>query len=168
MLAVLECNAAYVPLDAGFPPDRIAHIVSDSGARIAVIPSHLRELIPDEVGAVEVDTGSDALGIRPGWPAVLRRGRDPDGRAGYLIYTSGTPGRPKGCGGRALGDLQLRPGRGRALRITSGSGSCSAPEDGTVKSDRTEIGDGATVGVPAFVHYGVTMGEGSCWTRTRS
>jgi non-ribosomal peptide synthetase component F len=125
MLAVLECNAAYVPLDAGFPPDRIAHIVSDSGARTAVIPSHLRELIPDEVGAVEVDTGSDALGIRPGWPAVLRRGRDPDGRAGYLIYTSGTTGRPEGCGGRALGDLQLRPGRGRAPRITSGSGSCS-------------------------------------------
>ncbi|WP_205862994.1 Pls/PosA family non-ribosomal peptide synthetase [Planosporangium thailandense] len=37
---------------------------------------------------------------------------------------------------------------------------CHSLEDGTFKSDRTTIGDGCTLGVSAFVHYGVTMGDG--------
>ncbi|MFY9931990.1 MAG: Pls/PosA family non-ribosomal peptide synthetase [Streptosporangiaceae bacterium] len=38
---------------------------------------------------------------------------------------------------------------------------CHSQEDGAFKSDRTTIGSGATVGVGAMVHYGVTMGERS-------
>jgi non-ribosomal peptide synthetase-like protein len=34
-------------------------------------------------------------------------------------------------------------------------------EDGTFKSDRVTIGAGCTLGVGAFVHYGVTMGDGA-------
>jgi non-ribosomal peptide synthetase-like protein len=38
---------------------------------------------------------------------------------------------------------------------------CHSLEDGYFKSDYTTIGAGATVGVHAFVHYGVTMNPGS-------
>ncbi len=38
---------------------------------------------------------------------------------------------------------------------------CESQEDGTFKSGRTEIGAGCTIGVGAFVHYGVTMGDGA-------
>ncbi len=38
---------------------------------------------------------------------------------------------------------------------------CHSQEDGAFKSDRTSIGAGCTLGVGAFVHYGVTMGDGS-------
>jgi len=38
---------------------------------------------------------------------------------------------------------------------------CHSQEDGTFKSDRTAIGAGCSIGVGAFVHYGVTMGEGA-------
>jgi non-ribosomal peptide synthetase-like protein len=38
---------------------------------------------------------------------------------------------------------------------------CHSQEDGTFKSDRTTIDAGVTVGVGAFVHYGVTMGDGA-------
>jgi non-ribosomal peptide synthetase-like protein len=38
---------------------------------------------------------------------------------------------------------------------------CESQEDGTYKSGRTTLGAGCTVGVGAFVHYGVTMGDGS-------
>jgi non-ribosomal peptide synthetase-like protein len=34
-------------------------------------------------------------------------------------------------------------------------------EDGSFKSDRTSIGAGCTLGVGAFVHYGVTVGDGA-------
>jgi non-ribosomal peptide synthetase-like protein len=38
---------------------------------------------------------------------------------------------------------------------------CHSQEDGTFKCDHTTIGAGCTLGVGAFVHYGVTMGDGS-------
>lgn len=38
---------------------------------------------------------------------------------------------------------------------------CHSLEEGTFKSDHTVIGAGVTLGVHAFVHYGVTMGDAS-------
>lgn len=38
---------------------------------------------------------------------------------------------------------------------------CDSQEDGTYKSGPTTLGAGCTLGVSAFVHYGVTMGDGS-------
>jgi non-ribosomal peptide synthetase-like protein len=38
---------------------------------------------------------------------------------------------------------------------------CDSQEDGTYKSGRTTLGARCTLGVWAFVHYGVTMGDGS-------
>ena len=38
---------------------------------------------------------------------------------------------------------------------------CDSQEDGTYKSGRATIGAGCTIGVGAFVHYGVTMGDGA-------
>ena len=38
---------------------------------------------------------------------------------------------------------------------------CHSQEDGTFKSDHITIGAGCTLGVGAFVHYGVTMGDGA-------
>lgn len=38
---------------------------------------------------------------------------------------------------------------------------CHSQEDGTFKSDRSTVGTGCTLGVGAFVHYGVTIGDGA-------
>ncbi|HZD98165.1 MAG TPA: hypothetical protein VE132_08385, partial [Micromonosporaceae bacterium] len=38
---------------------------------------------------------------------------------------------------------------------------CHSQEDGAFKSDRITIGSGCTVGIGAWVHYGVTMGDGA-------
>lgn len=48
--------------------------------------------------------------------------------------------------------------------VTLNAGStvqCHSQEDGAFKSDRIAIGDDCTVGVGAWVHYGVTMGAGA-------
>lgn len=48
--------------------------------------------------------------------------------------------------------------------VTLNAGSeiqCHSQEDGAFKSDRTAIGNGCTIGVGAFVHYGVRMGDRS-------
>jgi non-ribosomal peptide synthetase-like protein len=38
---------------------------------------------------------------------------------------------------------------------------CHSQEDGAFKSDRSTIGNGATLGVNAFIHYGTTVGDGA-------
>ena len=48
-------------------------------------------------------------------------------------------------------------------RCTLNAGSivqCHSQEDGAFKSDRSTLGAGTTLGVGAFVHYGVQIGEG--------
>jgi carbonic anhydrase/acetyltransferase-like protein (isoleucine patch superfamily) len=46
--------------------------------------------------------------------------------------------------------------------FNAGSGIQShSQEDGAFKSDNTTIGSGCTLGVGAFVHYGVTVGDGA-------
>ena len=50
MLAVLKADAAYVPLDAGFPADRLAYIVGDAGARPVLSLSHLRDHLAQVAG----------------------------------------------------------------------------------------------------------------------
>ena len=35
-------------------------------------------------------------------------------------------------------------------------------EDGAFKSDRIKLGSRCSVGVDAWIHYGVTMHDGSC------
>ncbi|MEU8001477.1 Pls/PosA family non-ribosomal peptide synthetase [Catellatospora sp. NPDC049111] len=98
MLAIGKIHAAYVPLDTGFPADRLAYIVGDSGARLVLSVSHLREhlaevaeaevLCLDELTAELAATGEQRL-------TEAERGEPVDELA-YIIYTSGSTGRPKG------------------------------------------------------------------------
>ncbi|MFE9746689.1 amino acid adenylation domain-containing protein [Saccharothrix saharensis] len=74
VLAVLKSGAAYLPLDAAYPEDRIAATVADARP-VAVLAE-----IPDLTG----------LPTTPPTPALR-----PD-HAAYVIYTSGSTGRPKG------------------------------------------------------------------------
>jgi non-ribosomal peptide synthetase-like protein len=100
MLAVLKINAAYVPLDAGFPADRIAYILSDAGVRFVLSLSHVRDRVEGleefAPGLLYMDRAAEAVAAQPGTRLTdAERGRPVDELA-YLIYTSGTTGRPKG------------------------------------------------------------------------
>ena len=98
LLAVLKAHAAYVPLDAGFPPDRLAYIVSDAGVRLVLSRSHLADraglagtaglLYLDEVEGPVAAESEDRLGAG--------EAGDPVDDLCYVIYTSGSTGRPKG------------------------------------------------------------------------
>jgi non-ribosomal peptide synthetase-like protein len=100
MLAVLKINAAYVPLDVGFPPDRIAYILADAGVRLVLSLSHVRERVagPEDfaAGSVCLDTAAAAIAGRDGARLTDAERGLPVEDLAYLIYTSGTTGRPKG------------------------------------------------------------------------
>jgi amino acid adenylation domain-containing protein len=105
VLAVLRSGAAYVPLDPGYPADRVAYVLEDSGAILLVsgdgvtAPSPPGPLSPASGRKGENDNGNDmALAPLPLAGEGLGRGPaevTPDSAA-YVIYTSGSTGRPKG------------------------------------------------------------------------
>ncbi|MDI1464931.1 amino acid adenylation domain-containing protein [Catellatospora sp. KI3] len=97
MLAVMKINAAYVPLDAGFPADRLAYITADAGARLVLTLSHLRDrLAEDGAELLCVDEQADAIEALAGYRLADRERGEPVDELAYIIYTSGSTGRPKG------------------------------------------------------------------------
>ncbi|GAA3048377.1 non-ribosomal peptide synthetase [Pseudonocardia yunnanensis] len=97
MLAVLKVGAAYVPLDVGFPADRLAFIVSDADVAVVLSLEHLRSHLADaDVEVVCLDsTAADIDEYDDQRLDPDERGAFADGLA-YIIYTSGSTGRPKG------------------------------------------------------------------------
>ncbi|MCD9881083.1 non-ribosomal peptide synthetase [Streptomyces guryensis] len=89
LLAVLKTGAAYVPIDLGYPADRIAYILQDAAPMCAITIDGSGVEVPDGIAPVFLDAlDSDS-------EADLPVSLDPRTPA-YVIYTSGSTGRPKG------------------------------------------------------------------------
>jgi len=100
MLAVLKIHAAYVPLDVGFPAERMAYIAGDAGVRLVLSLRSVRERLGglEQLGARVLCVDSDEALVAAQHPGRLydaERGAPVDELA-YIIYTSGSTGKPKG------------------------------------------------------------------------
>ena len=85
-----------VPVNHRFPPDLVAFVVRDAGARMVFCDRARRAQSPADVPVVEFDaagaSGFDAF-LDPGpFTAV----EPSEGEAAMILYTSGSTGRPKG------------------------------------------------------------------------
>src|SRR5689334_176843 len=97
LLAALKAGAAYLPLDPGYPPERLAFMLEDAQPRALVTRASLTSLtghpIPQSIQLVRLDADADAL--------ARQSEAEPDSDArseqlAYVIYTSGSTGQPKG------------------------------------------------------------------------
>ena len=95
LLAVQKAGATYLPLDPGFPVERLAYMVADSGAKVLVSERDITEGIevPSGVKVLDLPTLSKELDVES--PGNLDTSASPSDAA-YIIYTSGSTGRPKG------------------------------------------------------------------------
>ncbi len=90
MLAVLKAGGTYVPLDPGYPAERLAYMIRDARMPVILTSSALADSLPQsDARIVRVDAPGEAL---PGSGAP--RGKSAD--LAYVIYTSGSTGAPKG------------------------------------------------------------------------
>jgi amino acid adenylation domain-containing protein len=87
MLGVLEAGAAFVPIDPAFPPERVRHVLLDSGARVLL--AHRPPTAAPPVPVLPVEPPASTHGDATAVPVC------PDDTA-YLVYTSGSTGTPKG------------------------------------------------------------------------
>ncbi len=94
MLGVWMSGAAYVPLDPGYPAQRLRMMAADSGIQVVVTQSSLAGLVRSVVGAGVSIVRVDAPDLRTAEP-VDAVSVPPEALA-YTIFTSGSTGRPKG------------------------------------------------------------------------
>ncbi|HEX4940642.1 MAG TPA: amino acid adenylation domain-containing protein, partial [Candidatus Kapabacteria bacterium] len=110
-LGVVKSGAAYVPMDAAYPADRIAYIVEDSQAPVlvtencvlkrlqeagVVLPTRTQILLADDIDTLLQDCPDQPLPKLPQPDDIL-----------YYVYTSGSTGRPKGAGVYHRGERNL-------------------------------------------------------------
>ncbi|MCY7420442.1 MAG: amino acid adenylation domain-containing protein [Chitinophagaceae bacterium] len=95
ILAVLKAGAAYVPIDAEYPSERIQFILEDTGATLLLCSRENRQKIKGEkkIEIIEVD-GDWELGQETFTPISLPKLEAE--HLAYVIYTSGSTGQPKG------------------------------------------------------------------------
>ncbi|GAB3164189.1 hypothetical protein GCM10027258_85500 [Amycolatopsis stemonae] len=89
LLAVLGTGAAYLPIDPGYPAERVAFMLEDAAPAVVVTTAGTdtgtapRVLVDDPALAEFATTPLAAARVKPDNPA-------------YILYTSGSTGRPKG------------------------------------------------------------------------
>ncbi|MFD7501258.1 amino acid adenylation domain-containing protein [Streptomyces sp. NPDC059850] len=106
VLGALRLGARVVPLDTQSPPERQAHILTDSDSVVLVHGATPPEGIPDTVRPLPAARLLDALADRATSVDIF-----PERPAGLVLYTSGTTGRPKGVELPEAGVMRMaRPG----------------------------------------------------------
>ncbi|MDL4822163.1 non-ribosomal peptide synthetase, partial [Actinomadura opuntiae] len=93
VLGVLKAGGAYLPVDPANPPDRIAFMLQDAGARVLLTSTPGARAVPESV-ALPTLLADAPHGEEPAGRLEARRPRP--GNLAYVIYTSGSTGHPKG------------------------------------------------------------------------
>jgi amino acid adenylation domain-containing protein/thioester reductase-like protein len=96
MMGILKAGGAYVPLDPSYPPERLAHMITDAVPRAVLTHHHLNGwLSATSARLIALDTDWSAIGEQDDGnlehSAELRAHH-----LAYVIYTSGSTGLPKG------------------------------------------------------------------------
>jgi len=91
LTAILQAGAAYLPLDIGYPDERLAYMVEDARPWVLITESALETRFAT-FGTLMMFDGLAGEHIQPRHPLPQADANRP----AYVLYTSGSTGKPKG------------------------------------------------------------------------
>ena len=94
LLGTLKAGATYVPIEAGYPRERLASLLADAGLKVLITEEKLLQTLPEtdtQIVCLDKDWERISLQERGNLAHVTR----PENLA-YVIFTSGSTGIPKG------------------------------------------------------------------------
>ena len=94
ILGILKAGAAYVPIDPGYPQERVAFMLGDAGVRCRAHPRPPAGACPER-RPCRSSPSTDSTGRTSDEARAMAPQVEPTNLA-YVIYTSGSTGRPKG------------------------------------------------------------------------
>ena len=94
LLAVLKVGGAYIPLDPGYPTERVGYMLADSAPVVVLTTKLLLPLLPQNIKTLCIDDPALIEELSGGSLQNLSLTFLPDHPA-YVIYTSGSTGTPK-------------------------------------------------------------------------
>jgi amino acid adenylation domain-containing protein len=94
LLGILKAGGAYLPLDPGYPRERLEYMLKDAAVKALVTDDRLKELFAGHE--------QDTILLDSDWPLIAQESSRNPGRKilaenlAYILYTSGSTGKPKG------------------------------------------------------------------------
>lgn len=118
MLAILKSGAAYVPIDPSYPNARVAQMIQDSKMCFLLTTEKIRRMLPTSFARIiSIDGDANAIGAEsPESPTSLAT----DKNLAYVMYTSGSSGRPKGVMVENRNVVHFFEGMDQVIRDRSG------------------------------------------------
>lgn len=103
LLAVLKAGGAYIPIDTGYPKDRVTYIINNAGANIFITDKSHKVMLGEEGKEIIcIEDYGEALGQFDGSDLNIFVAMND---CAYIIYTSGSTGEPKGAINTQIGFL---------------------------------------------------------------
>ena len=93
-LAIMKCGAAYLPMDAAHPTERLRFIIKDAGVRLLITNKTFAHRFVDlDAGVIDLDAEKGEISAQSTEAPDVELEID---HLAYVIYTSGSTGEPKG------------------------------------------------------------------------
>ncbi|MDH5548217.1 MAG: amino acid adenylation domain-containing protein, partial [Gammaproteobacteria bacterium] len=125
VLGILKAGGAYVPLDPDYPQERLISTLQDAKVKVLLTKSHLISSLPDIRTRVLNQLGYREILLDSQWSDIAEYSNNnpvnstQPGNLAYIIYTSGTSGKPKGVLNHHSGLFNLVQAQTEGLNITS-------------------------------------------------